>query len=198
MSYYTEQQVRAAAIRAGGSSTYGSELTLRKQSKPWTTSYDVFLSHAFSDAQLILGVKAILEAMNLAVYVDWIDDNELDRTSVTAATADLLRKRMRQSKSFIFATSKGSVDSRWMPWELGFFDGEVGSEHIAVFPLVPTSTSTFTGQEYLGLYPKIQQLRPTSGQALQTVVTSGLWAPESKSLRGFISGTESFSKTAFR
>ncbi|WP_341229452.1 toll/interleukin-1 receptor domain-containing protein [Nocardioides salarius] len=197
MAYYTVAQAREAARRAGGTSTYSADATLRKESKNWRTSFDVFLSHAYLDAQEILGVKALLEAMSLIVYVDWIDDRELDRTKVTSATAEKLRQRMRQSKSMIFATSRAAVDSKWMPWELGYFDG-FRPGHIAVLPLVSAQSDSFDGQEYVGLYPRIEQLRPSTGYAPEPVVTRGLWQTESKSLHSFVAGTGSFSKTAYR
>ena len=52
-----------------------------------------------------------------------------------------------------------------MPWECGYFDGldsktienTIQAGHVAILPVVPTATSTFTGQEYLGLYPTAQK-----------------------------------------
>jgi hypothetical protein len=65
------------------------------------TTYDVFLSHAVRDRQLVIGVKRRLEAENLSVYVDWIDDADLDRTAVTEDNARRLRLRLRRCKSLI-------------------------------------------------------------------------------------------------
>jgi len=197
MAFYTVSQALEAARRAGGSTTYSADTTLRKESKTWRTSFDVFLSHAYLDAREILGVKALLEAMSLTVYVDWIDDHELDRGKVTPATAEKLRQRMRQSKSLVFATSRASVDSKWMPWELGYFDG-FRPGHIAIFPLVTAAGDSFVGQEYIGLYPRIEQLRPSTGYTPEAVVTQGLWHTESKAMRSFVAGTGTFSKTAYR
>jgi hypothetical protein len=125
--------------------------------------FDVFLSHSFLDAEIILGVKTLLEAEGLRVYVDWIDDGQLDRSRVTSATAELLRRRMRNSRSLVYATSATSSQSKWMPWELGFFDG-YRSGHVAILPLVPTSASGFKGQEYLGLYPYVEDVLAISGR----------------------------------
>ena len=35
----------------------------------------------------------------------------------------MLRQRMDHCRFLLFATSKASPDSKWMPWELGYFDG---------------------------------------------------------------------------
>lgn len=44
-----------------------------------------------------------------------------------------------------------------MPWEIGFYDG-FHEERIAIFPLVENASSTFVGQEYLGVYPYIEKI----------------------------------------
>lgn len=88
--------------------------------------------------------------MNLVVYVDWIDDRQLNRENVDAQTADQLRNRMKNCKSLFFATSENSINSKWMPWELGYFDGL--KNKFAILPIITSTTSYYEGQEYLGLY----------------------------------------------
>ena len=63
--------------------------------------YDIFLSHSHDDAELILGVKKLIEDLGLTVYVDWIEDAKLDRSKVTRQTGALLRARMRSCSSLI-------------------------------------------------------------------------------------------------
>lgn len=116
--------------------------------------YDIFLSHSIRDADLILGMKATLEDLGYSVYVDWIDDPQLDRSNVTPATAEKLRVQMNSSKSLFYVTTSNSDDSRWMPWECGFFDGK--KEKVAIVPIQESSNSnSYSGQEYLGLYPYV-------------------------------------------
>ncbi|WP_051525118.1 TIR domain-containing protein [Exiguobacterium artemiae] len=117
-----------------------------------TKTYDVFLSHSFLDAEVILGLKLALEEKNLTVYVDWIDDKQLNRDKVNARTANQLRNRMNNCKSLFFATSDNSSNSKWMPWELGYFDGL--KNKVAIIPITKSISynDTFSGQEYLGLY----------------------------------------------
>lgn len=139
-----------------------------------STRFDVFLSHSFSDKEIIAGVKLVLEAEGLRVYVDWIEDRQMDRTHVTAETANVLRIRMRHSESLVFATSESSSDSKWMPWELGYFDG-FKPGHVAILPLVKTPGAGFEGQEYLGLYPYVEHIRFSDrlpGLALSTSAAS--------------------------
>lgn len=115
--------------------------------------FDVFLSHSYLDQDVVYGLKGFLESCDLSVYIDWIDDKQLNRDSVNQATAALLRQRMRRSKSLLFATSSNSSTSKWMPWECGYFDGIKGK--VAILPISKTDESSFRGQEYLGLYPYI-------------------------------------------
>ena len=46
------------------------------------------------------------------------------------------------------------MGSRWKPWELGYFDAFRGT--VAVLPLLDTEDETFSGSEYLGLYPAVK------------------------------------------
>ena len=66
----------------------------------------MFLSHSIRDATLILGLMGMLQASGLSVYVDWIEDAELDRENVNAATANRLRERMKTCRSLVYATPR--------------------------------------------------------------------------------------------
>lgn len=140
------------------------ELRSLSESASSASQFDIFLSHSFLDATEILGLKTILEERKYSVYIDWIVDAQLDRALVTSETADLLRKRMKQCRSLFFATSKNHSSSKWMPWELGYFDALKGKA--VIFPIAESEgTLTFSGQEYLGLYPYIT--KGTSGLLVQ-------------------------------
>lgn len=120
-----------------------------------TAHFDVFLSHSIQDARAIDGIRRLLVGTGLSVYVDWIDDPELDRSRVTAKTAAKLRDRMQHSNSLIYVTSVAATTSKWMPWELGYFDGHQPRK-VAILPLAQAPTNRFRGQEYLGLYPYLE------------------------------------------
>ena len=140
-----------------------AEAELRKSARvSMDSEFDVFLSHARLDADVIFGVKKLIEQRQLTVYVDWIEDPQLDRSRVRPATAKVLRERMRHCACFVFATSDSSPSSKWMPWELGYFDG-FRPGHIGILPLVASANSSFLGQEYLGLYPDIEDIRLPDG-----------------------------------
>lgn len=158
MALFTEANVRQRAqaeVRKSGMVKKASQIVLEAYAS-YTPSkiYDIFLSHSIRDAELILGMKGIFEDLGYTVYVDWIEDPQMDRSKVTAETADKLRQRMNSSKSLFFVTTSNAESSRWMPWECGFFDGK--KEKVAIVPIQATSTNnSYSGQEYLGLYPYI-------------------------------------------
>ena len=88
-----------------------------------------------------------------AVYVDWIEDPELDRSNVTVETARILKKRMNSSKGLAYISTTNIVSSRWCPWELGYFDGKKNNR-CCILPIM--APGEFNGQEYLGLYPYLR------------------------------------------
>jgi len=133
MTYYSESTVRGLGRTRAGLVAGGAPEVLRKAAS--TGTFDIFLSHSFRDAELILGVKEILESSGETVYVDWISDPQLDRSRVVVSTAHTLRQRMSQCRGLVYASTVAATHSKWMPWELGYFDGLRGSENVAVMPL---------------------------------------------------------------
>lgn len=120
-------------------------------------SFDIFLSHSYLDKKYILVLKLDIESMGFSVYVDWDVDSDLDRTNVTKKTANLIRKRMKSCTSLLFATSQSSPKSKWMPWELGYFDGM--GRRVAILPILDDAVDIahYEGQEYLSLYPFVSK-----------------------------------------
>lgn len=165
MSLFTEERLidrLDREIRKGGYPYYDSlenkaktfiNESKREQRTFSAKKYDIFLSHSSDDAKKVAGMKLELEDMGFTVYVDWIEDPELDRTDVTKRNAEILRSRMRSCSSLLYAFSKSASTSTWMPWELGYFDGLKGL--VAVVPISRASSSSFSGNEYLGLYPYV-------------------------------------------
>ena len=138
-------------------------------------SYDIFLSHSYTDRAIIPALKKELENFGYTVYVDWIDDKLLSRENVSKDTAKVLQKRMKQSKCLIYATSENSSTSRWMPWELGYFDG-IKDKMVGILPIKKSGNNfrdDFNGEEYLGLYYYIDK------STLQNTNRTSLFVKES-------------------
>ncbi len=119
--------------------------------------FDIFLSHSFLDRDEVLGLYRELTDIGFKVYVDWIVDPELDRSNVTKATAELIRNRMRNSKTLLLAISTNATMSKWMPWELGYVDGKRGRCAIVPVSKDNNNLSSYNRVEYLKLYPYIQK-----------------------------------------
>lgn len=169
MALFTESAIRQRARAEVQKTPYklSAESIILESVKTFSTAkkYDIFLSHSIRDAELILGMKATLEDMGYSVYVDWIEDPQLDRSRVTPTTADKLRTRMNSSNSLFYVTTHNSTSSKWMPWECGYFDGK--KEKAAIVPIVSSSTgNTYHGQEYLGLYPFVVKDKSRIGKEL--------------------------------
>jgi len=95
----------------------------------------------------------VLTRAGYTVFCDWIDDPEADRSRVTPANAAFVRATMGASDTLLFLDTQGAVQSLWMCWELGWFDG--GRGPVAVLPVLSEGERYYRGREFLGLYPYI-------------------------------------------
>src|SRR5262249_3374344 len=66
--------------------------------------------------------------------------------------AEILRKRMDDSKSLFYAATENTTDSKWMPWETGYFDAK--KDRVAILPVQTYNQpdDKYEGREYLSLY----------------------------------------------
>jgi hypothetical protein len=156
MKYLSFKQLEDIALSAGITGEYSAEAYMKQKVASFGDAFDIFLSHSFNDKKIVAGVLKLLTDLGLKVYVDWVIDPQMDRNNISLATADKLRIRMRQSKSLIFLHSENSKNSKWMPWELGYFDGFRGN--IAILPISNDENKSIEGQEYIGIYPYIDSV----------------------------------------
>ncbi|WP_437935153.1 TIR domain-containing protein [Sorangium sp. So ce341] len=146
-----------------------AEMRLLKEAQaPMHQEFDVFLSHSLRDAVRVLELKKLIERLGYSVYVDWVEDEELDRQSVSKKTAERLRKRIRRSRSLLVHATEHTSLSRWVPWEIGVADGAGKRVGVLPTPEADVDTSEYRGEEYLGLYPYIHlaRIRGTDDQTL--------------------------------
>jgi MTH538 TIR-like domain (DUF1863) len=192
---FSERELRALAKSKTGLMESSSQI-LKSASAKFNINkeYDIFISHSFRDAEVIHGLKLFIENIySLSVYVDWIDDPELDRTQVSKATANRLRNRMNNCKAMLVAHSESSPDSKWVPWEIGYFDSRNG--RVAVLPITKNDSSSedFEGQEYLGLYSYAVHGKDISQQ-------TKIWIQDSPrkyvDLASWVKGTEPYERSA--
>ncbi|MFL0270086.1 TIR domain-containing protein [Candidatus Clostridium radicumherbarum] len=129
-----------------------------------TQSFDIFLSHSYLDAKYIEIIMEDLMDLGYSVYVDWVVDKQLNRKEVTKETAETLRQRMKQCRSLFYAITENYSNSKWMPWELGYFDAL--KQRVAILPVknAPDTSEKYKGTEYLGLYHYVTLTRNKDGQ----------------------------------
>jgi hypothetical protein len=114
--------------------------------------HDVFLSHRYADRESVERLHDHIEKeLGYSVYVDWIERPDFDRSQVTREAAEHFRQVMRSCSVLIFYAGPNAPESKWMPWELGFFDGRQGARRIAVYADDLTAYDP-AQQEYLRLY----------------------------------------------
>lgn len=148
-------------------------------------SYHIFLSHSYLDAAEIDVLYEDIKEMGFSVYIDWKEDSQLDRNKVSAETANILKERMNCCSCLLYVATNNSSNSKWCPWELGYFDGKKGKS--AIFPIldIDYNTNSYKGTEYLGIYPYITR------NVSKTGVTT-LWVHENKdtyiSLHSWLNG----------
>ncbi len=163
MAYLTESEVRSRASRVTQRLQKSASRVLTEDRAGDYDTFDVFLSHSSAEPEEILvGIKAILEDLGLKVYVDKYSDPQMSPNNVTTQTAQVLRFRMRQSRALLYVYSRHSTKSRWMPWELGFFDGHNG--RVGVIPVTQAQEEGFKGEEYLTLYPHVDRVAAKGGE----------------------------------
>ncbi len=128
---------------------------LNAEARKEASRYDVFLSQTIHDREIVFGVYTILtEDLKLTVFCDWIDSPQADRSHVTPENARYVRDRMGRSDTLLFVDSNSADQSKWMCWELGWFDGAKGK--VGILPVVKSPGDPYRGREFLGLYPAVE------------------------------------------
>lgn len=151
MAYFTESYFKNYTVILNESQrTFSS-----RAESDMNTKFDIFVSYNIKDKKIIEGVYNKLTAMGFNVYVDFIVDKQLNRNSVDFKTAKTIQRRLFNSKSLLYALSPNASMSKWMPWELGMVDGN--TRKCAILPIVANSNDSYARQEYLLLYPIIEE-----------------------------------------
>ena len=153
MPLYTSSYLKQ--LSANKSSTIRDRLF--SESRKIHSSFDIFLCHSFLDKDEVEGIYIELTNQGYSVYVDWILDSHLDRDNITKESAEVVRSRLKVSKSLLLAISTNAALSKWIPWELGYVDGN--TNQCAIFPVSKdqNAPSTFHRTKFILLYPYIKR-----------------------------------------
>ena len=155
MTFFTDHEVRRAAQRAANQRNTTVGGALRGIARAERAHYDVFLSQTARDQEIVLGVYAILTEMGMTVFVDWLEAPAADRADVTPENAAYIRGKMGRSDTLLFVDSQNADQSKWMCWEIGWFDAAKG--RVAVLPVLASASDPYRGREFLGLYPYVDR-----------------------------------------
>lgn len=151
--YITEQHLSRIVDSINAHGRYITEQRLFSYVNADST---VFLSHKHDERQLLFKVKALLEDLNMKVYVDWMESNMQHPTD--ANTANELKYQIQKQNKFILIASEAAISSPWCNWELGMGDIlKSSSSNIAILPIADT-TGKWPHNEYLRIYPYIEYL----------------------------------------
>jgi hypothetical protein len=117
----------------------------------------VFLSHSHVDVKdlskdEVIALIRILIALSYDVYIDWLDPDMPPETN--EETANRLKGKIDECDRFLLVATTNAVNSRWVPWELGYADKSKSIDNIAVIPIADSS-GKWEGAEYLRLYRQV-------------------------------------------
>lgn len=153
MSFLSESQLKGYrnSTRKFSVNLNDSLSQFRNESKQYKTT--IFLSHKHDEVELLDGAISFLKREGIDVYVDWLDEGMPINTS--GSTAVRIKEKIRENNKFIFLASEGAINSKWCNWELGLGDADKYIKSIAILPVAKENT-TFSGAEYLQIYPYIE------------------------------------------
>ena len=114
----------------------------------------LFLSHSHSDIDLVEQARLFFASQGAEVYVDWKDRSMPEITS--PQTAQKIKDKIVKCKKFVLLATDRALDSKWVPWELGFADGRIQPTNITVFP-VTDNAGHWQGSEYVGVYSRVEK-----------------------------------------
>jgi len=154
-----------------------------------TGKVTIFLSHKHDEKEDLDGAISLLKRFGVDVYVDWQDTGMPMRSS--GVTAKRIKEKIKENKKFIFLATEGAISSKWCNWELGLGDAEKYLNNIAFLP-VRKDNQTFSGSEYMQIYPSIEYENGTSKTVGGTFISEGYYVfqpPDEEGNRKFVSLT---------
>jgi hypothetical protein len=154
MALLREEDVRERARQLAAQEGRSVEEALRRVAQSRQARYDIFLSQTIRDAEIVLGVYAVLTKAGHSVFCDWLEAPLQDRHEVSPANAAFVRAAMGVCDTLLFIDSPGAAQSLWMCWEIGWFDGARGP--VAILPVVAEDKGHYFGREFLSLYPYVE------------------------------------------
>lgn len=146
---------------------------------PAVSYADVFISHQRRDRAGAEALGHRIRALGHSCYLDAFDPALAGMQ--TDELAEHIRTQLRGARALLFYFTDSATTSKWMPWELGFFDGRWGKTTVGIYLVEPVgpvpagrrrgrtgaaapaatppaqvgSPAAFSIQEYLQIYERV-------------------------------------------
>ena len=178
MAIATFDQLRA-------SSSLGEHVRMDDVRKSYRDK-NLFLSHSLSDLRPAKSAVNLLERHGASVYLD-VEDPGLQSTS-PKETAQRLRSAIRTCRRLVVVITENTQTSRWIPWEMGIADQELGESRVALLPAKAQSYSAedWSEQSYFNLYARIEPHSVNASPTWLVRTSAGAWI----SLSDWVSNTK--------
>lgn len=143
-SYHRTRYFSSTGIRSGAGTT-------------------VFISHKHSDLETagdMNDLKGLLNYLkdkyHIEPYIDSMDKKMPNETCVE--TAERIKEVINFSEKFILLATNAAIASKWCNWEVGIADKlKFSNNSMAILPMLEDRDSLYKGNEYLELYPYIEE-----------------------------------------
>mgnify|MGYP001618704005 CR=1 FL=1 len=110
-----------------------------------------FLCHSHKDELIVKGLIVLFKEAGINLYIDW-EDHAMPAIP-NGETARKIQTKIRNCELFLFLATQNAKSSRWCPWEIGYAD----SSNRGIYIISTADSSETYGNEYLELYPSIDQ-----------------------------------------
>ena len=129
----------------------------------------VFISHKHSDLSDLKGLLSYLaDHYQVIPYIDSMDQKMPNMTN--AETAMRIKSVIESCDKFILLATNRALQSKWCNWEVGIADkSKYSSNNMAILPMYERGSNRFEGNEYLGIYPYIDETIDKSGKSVLVV-----------------------------
>lgn len=150
---FTRREFRTLAQNKVGINGLNGRPILENRFSKNRSATSVFLSHAHLDKDLVEQAQAIFKNLGIKVYVDWMDESMPQVCS--GITADNIKTKIQANEKFVLLASDSAIASKWCNWEVGIGDTyKLSKDNLLIIPIAE-SRHTWTGNEYLQLYPQL-------------------------------------------
>ena len=130
----------------------------------------VFISHKHDDLADLQGLLDFLtKEYNVVPFIDSMDKGMPKNTC--AETANRIKQAISGCGKFLLLATNKALASKWCNWEVGIADKlKLPTNNMAILPMVDTPGSFYSGNEYLEIYPYVDEWENHAGKRILTVI----------------------------